>query len=59
MFRGPFCGKESDAMERPEDSIHMYNWMYVDNSKMVGERGRSVVKEFVGRRKNPMQVYWS
>jgi len=30
-----------------------------DNSKNVGERGRAVVKEFVNRRKVPLQVYWS
>lgn len=30
-----------------------------DNSKNVGDRGRTVVKQFVGRRKNPLQVYWS
>jgi len=37
----------------------MYVIDEVDNSKNVGERGRTVVKEFASRRKNPLQVYWS
>ena len=46
-------------MARFKKSLYMYEWKYVDNSKNVGERGRMVVKEFVSRRKNPLQVYWS
>ncbi len=59
MFRGAVCREEFDAVERPQDAVHMYCWMDLDNSKQVGERARGVVRDFVGRRKNPLQVYWS
>ena len=42
-----------------QNALYLYVSGHLDNSKNVGERGRAVVKEFVGRRKVPLQVYWS
>jgi hypothetical protein len=37
----------------------MYLLKYEDNSKSIGDGARGIVREFINKRKNAMQVYWS